>query len=461
MDSIALLESRRLRATSGLDRRHRSALGQFFTPAQVARYMAALLRFRRNDAVRLLDAGAGIGLLTAAVAARRGSRPIHATCYELEPRFQSELQATLHTLPNVSAVIEPQDFIAHAVQLLTTAPRPDYTHVILNPPYKKIGRRSSYRSHLRTLGLETGNLYAGFLACAVALCRRGAQIVAIVPRSFMNGLYFKPFRCWFLDRVAITHIHVFERRDQAFSDDRVLQENVILRAVVGGRQRAVTITAARDASFAGLQRCVRPFAQVVIPGEPERFLHIPTPGAAEPRNLPGHPLRELGLEVSTGPVVDFRLREQLRMQPEPGAVPLLYAAHFQTGVLQWPGTGRKPSAIVRNAATERWLWPRGSYVVLRRLSSKEEKRRIVACLVDEAALPEAKVGFENHLNVFHQGRKGLPRELARGLMAYLNSQAVDDYFRSFSGQTQVNATDLRHLRYPSRAELCALAKERP
>ena len=229
----------------------------------------------------------------------------------------------------------------------------------------------------------------------------------------MNGLYFKPFRCWFLDRVAITHIHVFERRDQAFSDDRVLQENVILRAVVGGRQRAVTITAARDASFAGLQRCVRPFAQVVIPGEPERFLHIPTPGAAEPRNLPGHPLRELGLEVSTGPVVDFRLREQLRMQPEPGAVPLLYAAHFQTGVLQWPGTGRKPSAIVRNAATERWLWPRGSYVVLRRLSSKEEKRRIVACLVDEAALPEAKVGFENHLNVFHQGRKGLPRELAR------------------------------------------------
>ena len=44
-------------------------------------------------------------------------------------------------------------------------------------------------------------------------------------------------------------------------------------------------------------------------------------------------------------------------------------------------------------------------------------------------------------------------DLARGLVAYLNSTFVDTYFRQFNGHTQVNATDLRNLRYPSVRQL--------
>lgn len=65
MESAAsdVLENRRLRATRGLDRKHRSAFGQFFTPAPVARYMASLLQFSESDEIRLLDPRAGIGSL--------------------------------------------------------------------------------------------------------------------------------------------------------------------------------------------------------------------------------------------------------------------------------------------------------------------------------------------------------------------------------------------------------------
>jgi ribonucleoside-diphosphate reductase alpha chain len=41
---------------------------------------------------------------------------------------------------------------------------------------------------------------------------------------------------------------------------------------------------------------------------------------------------------------------------------------------------------------------------------------------------------------------------------FLNSTAVDDYFRRFSGHTQVNATDLRLLRYPETEELKQLGQ---
>ena len=68
------------------------------------------------------------------------------------------------------------------------------------------------------------------------------------------------------------------------------------------------------------------------------------------------------------------------------------------------------------------------------------------------------VGFENHLNYFHCKDGALDGDLAEGLAVYLNSTLVDSYFRQFSGHTQVNATDLRSLRYPSREQLCRLAK---
>jgi adenine-specific DNA-methyltransferase len=42
---------------------------------------------------------------------------------------------------------------------------------------------------------------------------------------------------------------------------------------------------------------------------------------------------------------------------------------------------------------------------------------------------------------------------------YLNSSLVDSYFRQFNGHTQVNATDLRSLRYPARAVLERIGKK--
>jgi adenine-specific DNA-methyltransferase len=97
--------------------------------------------------------------------------------------------------------------------------------------------------------------------------------------------------------------------------------------------------------------------------------------------------------------------------------------------------------------------------VVRRFSSKEEKRRIVASVVDPSIFTDAHMlGFENHLNVFHDNKRGLPQTLAYGLMVFLNTTAVDEYFRRFNGHTQVNATDLKLLKYPSRDALITLGE---
>jgi hypothetical protein len=146
--------------------------------------------------------------------------------------------------------------------------------------------------------------------------------------------------------------------------------------------------------------------------------------------------------------------------PELGSVPLLYPGHFNDWATDWPNPElKKPNAIQRNTETEKWLYPNGFYCVVRRFSSKEEQRRVVACVVRPDSFPGAEVlGFENHLNVFHEDRHGLPEALAYGLAVFLNTTVVDDNFRRFNGHTQVNATDLRGIRYPSRAQLIALGE---
>lgn len=311
------LATRRKAATSGLSDEHRSRFGQFFTHESVARFMASLIDDGGTNPVSILDPGAGIGSLSTAALTRlvdRGS----VTAYEIEQGFHSELRRTLGAHGSGHR-IEARDFVGHAVELTATGRSPGFDLAILNPPYKKISTDSVYRTLVRKIGVETSNLYACFLACAVSLCRPGAQVIAIVPRSFMNGPYFKPFRYWLLDRVAVTHIHVFGSRNQAFADDDVLQENVVLRFLVKQPQGTVDVSESEGTIFSNITHRIVPFSEVVTPEDEEKFIHVPSLGSPDTAGLPGQMLRELGLDVRTGPVVDFRLKDHLRQDPGPEA----------------------------------------------------------------------------------------------------------------------------------------------
>ena len=449
---------------------HKSELGQFMTPSPVARYMASLFPHSSLQTCKLLDAGAGVGALTCAFLDRWASGgftfgQVEATAYEIDPKLRAHLYEALRgfsaSLP-LSFEVVAGDFI----ELVTSKSLQDhacFTHAILNPPYKKINSASSHRQALRSVGIETVNLYSAFVALAVALLAPGGQIVAIIPRSFCNGPYYKTFRDFILSRAALKHMHLFASRSKAFKDDDVLQENVILLLERDGQQSDVTVSTSTDDTFSDIETNTHSFERIVFPDDPEAFIHVPTStelGAIELSTAVRYSLTDIGVKVSTGPVVDFRMKEHLRDMPGADTVPLLYPGHFVGTRTEWPKQGiKKPNAIALNRDTERWLYPTGFYCVVRRFSSKEERRRITASMVDPASFGAVKaIGLENHLNVFHEGRQGLPEELARGLSVFLNTTAVDEHFRRFNGHTQVNATDLKGMKYPSRAALISLGK---
>jgi adenine-specific DNA-methyltransferase len=165
------------------------------------------------------------------------------------------------------------------------------------------------------------------------------------------------------------------------------------------------------------------------------------------------PLRflETGLRISTGPVVLFRAKEFLVEEPHgQGAVPLLLPHNIKPFQTIWPiRKQRKPAAFRACSASHRLLLPTMNYVLVKRFSAKEEPRRLTAGCLLGAGQPYQFVALENHLNyVCHRSRELSENEVF-GVAAILNSELFDRYFRLVSGSTQVNATELRLLKFPS------------
>lgn len=465
------VERLRLEAGGASTGAHKAALGQFLTPLPVARQMAAMLECPAPH-VSILDAGAGVGSLFAACVAQLCGRPnrpksIDVTAYEVDPALLPFLHQTIALCHakcaevgiGFSAQVIPCDFIRSAAQmlgagLLASESAPQYNCAILNPPYKKIHSGSPHRAWLRQIGVETSNLYTGFLAAAMRLLGPCGELVAITPRSFCNGPYFKPFRRALLQTMTLRRLHVYESRGRAFRDDKVLQENIIFHAVKGAAPADVVVsTSAGPTDEQKTERRV-PYNDVVSPDDAQAFIQlVPDPsGDQVARRMAQLPcsLPDLGLTVSTGRVVDFRAREWLRPEPEPDDAPLIYPTHLNAGAVTWPvGRTRKPCALVVCEQTQSQLIPNANYVLVKRFSTKEEAKRIVATVYEAGCTPGPVVGFENHLNYFHCAGQGLDLTLARGLAVFLNSSNVDAYFRQFNGHTQVNATDLRSLKYPT------------
>ena len=468
---LSKIEQTRLKVSNSTTALKKTQLGQFLTPANTAKFMAGLFPKTSMDVCRLLDPGAGIGSLTSTFIERCTSAELlfkktEITAFEIDELLHKELENTLlresENYP-LTFTIYGGDFISEAVNRIKTNKNNNFTHAIINPPYKKINSNSAYRSLLREAGIETVNLYSAFVGLTINLMAIGGIIVAIIPRSFCNGPYYRSFRKIILDKTSIKHIHLFESRNKAFKDDDVLQENIIIMLERGGIQGDVNITTSHDDTFCDLNTHSYSFDRIVSPNDEDFFIHVPTSHELTDFDVSTvfqYSLSDIGVHVSTGPVVDFRTKENLCTMPQSGSVPLLYPIHFNGENVKWPIVeSKKCNAIMCNNLTESSLYKNGFYCLVKRFSSKEEKRRIVACVSQPETFNNIElIGFENHLNVFHFNKSGLSEELARGLVVYLNSTVVDNSFRSFNGHTQVNVTDLKKMKYPSRSNLITLGR---
>lgn len=418
---------------------------QFLTPMPVAEQAVGLFT-PASGPVRILDLGSGSGILSA-VTARRCAPGSSVVAIEQDTDLATASEASLRQVCDDVRVVNASVF-----DVLLDA---RFDRVILNPPYKKTSPTVMPTSGG---GVKVTNLYAAFLVTAIQSLADGGECVAIIPRSWMNGDYFKDFRRWMLSECSLDAIAVYGSRQEHFKDMNILQEIMLLK--VSKRPQGATVTiydeATPDEPLEAQQHESVPFASLLMGHD--RIVRI---NRQDPRLTGFSTLTEQGLWVSTGKLVWFRNRDLLSDSQEPGGHPLYWSDNQHGLTTVHPVVCDRMQWVTGESDARNVVLPAGSYCLVNRFSAKEQRRRIIASHLDSVTDFVA----DNKLNYVHQGtsRRTVPLadDVARGLTLWLSSSIIDEWYRQVSGSTQVNATDLRQVPCPSKAQLASLAERLP
>jgi adenine-specific DNA-methyltransferase len=456
----------------------RKALGQFFTPREVAIFMARLAK-RRRQRLAILDPGAGTGILAAALCERLTGEveALHIDAYEADPTLAEKCTVALTYTREwlnqrrvaMSFSVLQEDFVmanagAIAPQLLAGPAEGNYDVAIMNPPYFKLTKADPRARALAAISSGQPNIYALFIAVALARLMQGGTLVAITPRSFATGPYFSAFRKYVFAEAALDAVHLFESRRDAFRKDRVLQENVIVRLRkrrTGGSGKVAITTSHGRGDIGRAQRRLARLDDVLKSQGKDVVISLPTSDwhSELVDYLSEWPttVEKAGFRVSTGPVVAFRAEGLLRRGTGPDRVPLLWLQNIRPMKIEWPVPSQKPQYIHDDRASARkLLLSARNMVLVRRFTAKEDVRRLTAAALVNDQLGSGLIGLENHLNYISKWKGDLHSDVATGLAALLNSRLLDDYLRMSNGHTQINAADLRAMPLPGEEALRTL-----
>ncbi|KIG13083.1 Modification methylase PstI [Enhygromyxa salina] len=443
-------------------RAHKKQWGQFFSPAALGVFMASLVELDPHDGevLRILDPGAGTGVMGLSLATRvleqHPGRRVELVAVESEPTARAQLERSLALAGELLGSRFSSKVLNEDVLELQDRPVGRFHVAIGNPPYYKLPPSDPR-------GGDAPNIYARFMEVASALLHPGGALCFVVPRSFASGWYFRRFRARFHQKMQLRRVHVFDSRADAFRGDAVLQENiVVVYANHAAARPEVTISRSRGLRDLAALTCLRAPARDVIGERDDAVVSLPTsPDELELlQAVRGWPnvLADLGLQVSTGPIVPFRSTQHLRRARGRTTVPLLWLQHVSANGVTWPlgRQFRKHEHVCRSIGPARLL-PNQNYVLLRRFSAKEDAHRITAAAHLASELECPVFGLENHVNFVHRPG-GMTEHEVIGLAALLGSKTIDAYFRISSGNTQVSAAELRSLPLPGLPVIEAIAQ---
>ena len=298
------------------------------------------------------------------------------------------------------------------------------------------------------------NLYFLFAAMGLYNLDEQGEMVYIIPRSWTSGAYFQRFRNYLFKEGVLRHIHLFISRDRVFEKENVLQETIIIRVDRSVTSESVKVTCSQsNGDFDNVSVIEVPYSKIVI--GPEKYVYLTT-NSEELNVLQNfarwkNTLPSIGLKMRTGLTVDFRNREYLRDKPEEGAVPLLYSQHIKEGRVLFPVqkdleyiTTAKKGLIQKNK----------NYLLVKRFTSKEEKRRFQCGIYLSSELPEyEQISTQNKVNFIEGIDFDMSDEQVYGLYVLFNSTLYDQYYRILNGSTQVNSTEVNAMPVPELEEI--------
>lgn len=445
--------------------------GQYFTSRDISNYMANFVDLNKRS-VKIVEPGAGTGILIASLVDRIVSENINIdlevdlfeTDSDILPHLDQVMKVCQKLMKDIGnsfnyRIIE-EDFILFFRDFFSfdlfsndkiTA---DYDYVISNPPYFKISKEHEYSKILSEYVHGQPNIYYMFMAVASKILSLEGQLIFITPRSFTSGAYFDRFRETFLRDITIEHLHLFNSRKDNFSNENVLQENLIL---IGTRKNEDNTEVMISSSNSGIsdnsyETIKVKYTDMISENDSKKRIRIPTNShqyeIMKKIDNWDNNLGNMNLSISTGKVVPFRNKGMIVKYENEYTYPLIYMKNLKIPYTIFPISDTDKG--IKKNCTESLLVPSKDYLLIKRFTSKEQKRRVESSIYDSSKFKDINfIGIENHVNYIYKIEGKFSSAELYGLSMILNSGHIDTYFRIINGNTQVNVSDLKPLPLPS------------
>lgn len=449
-----------------MPKKDRKKIGQFFTSANTAQYMASLFKIPNKEHITILDPGTGTGILSAALVERvlkhNENIFVELTCYEVDENVLPVLQENLHHMKSIygdrlDIILKQEDYILSQADdfnhdIFEAREAKKWDIVISNPPYMKIEKKHPASMAMFKVVHGSPNLYFLFMSMALFNLRPDGEMVFIVPRSWTSGAYFKAFREYLLSHGKLEYIHLFASRDKVFKEEQVLQETMIVKIKKTCEAVKKVIIASSESShdFSNVERIKQAYNQIVVgkdkyvllPVNQEQVSVINMVNTYD-KNMPDY-----GYKMKTGIVVDFRQKYALRDKCDKNTIPLFYSQNIQNGMVNHNPSGKEYDWMVTDYAG--LIQENKDYVFLKRFTAKEEKRRLqcgIYCSEQFKKYPY--IGTHNKINFIERTDKTpFSKKEIYGIYALFNTTIYDTYYRILNGSTQVNSTELNNMPVP-------------
>lgn len=429
----------------------RKLKGQFFTSPRTALYMAQTVAYKA-DHLSILDPGCGNLILAASTIEYS---IMHNLCFnftitavENDPVIGRDLSFLCNIISNyvqrnggtVVFNIIHDNFITHHFDS-------NFDIVICNPPYKKLRKDSIEAESMSDIVYGQPNLYGLFMAKGLSLLRNHGRFSYITPRSWASGQYYSLLRKFLFQTIDIEDIVLFEKRDNVFKGEQVLQETMITAGTkkVSNNCNIKIHTVAGD--FCDYIDSIAVSSESILDSGEWHCLLLPTSESdlriLSRMNSIRSNLKSLGYSFKTGPVVEFRNASYLSVEPFDNSVPMIRASNIVDGHYVFPSSVEKAQYV--SAAATHLLIKNAPTVFVKRITAKEEKRRIQSCVYSPSDTTPY-ISVENHVNYLARlDGKPLSLDEVEYVNQVLSSSAYDSYYRIIGGSTQVNSNELNYL----------------
>lgn len=237
---------------------HRKALGQFFTPAPLAEFMARWIT--ANPQCRtILDPAAGLGVFFRAVEKIKPHHNFQFVGYDVDAGVLQQAARLCQ------AQLKNEDFLFNGWQA-------KYDGIICNPPYFKFQDYGNRHAGLRELQDQLGlnlsgftNIYTMFLLKSLSHLAAQGRAAFLVPFEFLNADYGTLIKKHLLASGTLRYVILFSPRETIFPD--ALTTSCLLLCANDQHQERVTfIDAQSQDNLGALAEGLANYPKVCVPG---------------------------------------------------------------------------------------------------------------------------------------------------------------------------------------------------